>query len=364
MTNTVHINLQDRSYDILIEPGLLARCAEPIRTVLQSRRCMVITNDIVKQWYLEPVLASLADAGIDAAPYILPDGEQVKSVGHLESIWHAMLDARLDRHCFVVALGGGVVGDLAGFAAATYMRGIPFVQIPTTLLAQVDSSVGGKTGINLREGKNLIGAFYQPRCVIIDPNVLQTLDIRQLRAGFAEVIKYGMIYDASFFAYLETHLERIVSLELSPVEHSIALSCRIKAQVVEQDERESGLRAILNFGHTVGHALEAITQYGRFVHGEAVAVGMVAACSLAEQVLGFDRYATQRLIDIVKRSGLPSEIPSDIDNDTIIGYMRRDKKVKDDVIRFVLPDSIGSVRIVSDVPLGVIRDALDQHRSS
>ncbi len=363
MPQTVHINLDDRSYDIRIQSGILTGCGKLIAESTTARRCMLITNEVVKQWYLEPTLESLKSAGFTVTPYILPDGEEVKSLKYLELIYHAMLDAHLDRHCCVVALGGGVVGDLAGFAAATFMRGIEFIQIPTTLLAQVDSSVGGKTGINLREGKNLVGAFYQPKLVVIDPDVLSTLEQRQLRAGFAEVIKYGIIYDADFFAYLETHVGRIFKLDPACIAHIIALSCTIKARVVEQDERESGLRAILNFGHTVGHAIEAITGYGRFVHGEAVAIGMAVAGSLAVEVLGFEPFSVKRLVALMKKSGLPCTVPSDISTNEIIDYMGRDKKVKDNVIRFVLPDEIGRVKIVKDVSVEAMSKAIDQQRS-
>ncbi len=363
MGHTVHINLGERSYDIRIEAGSLADCGSLIKTVTPAKRCLLVTNDVVKQWYLEPALGSLKSAGFDASPFVLPDGEHVKSLNCLESIYHAMIEARIDRHGCVIALGGGVVGDLAGFAAATYMRGIDFVQIPTTLLAQVDSSVGGKTGINLREGKNLVGAFYQPRLVVIDPDVLSTLDGRQLRAGFAEVIKYGIIYDADLFAYLEDHIERIFKLDSTCIAHIVAVSCSIKADVVEQDERESGLRAILNFGHTVGHAIEAVTGYDRFVHGEAVAVGMAVAVTLANSVSGFTDGCVKRVISLLKRSQLPYRIPSDISTESIIECMRKDKKVKNDIIRFVLPERIGKVKIVDDVPVSAIARAIDFYRS-
>ncbi|MEW6534478.1 MAG: 3-dehydroquinate synthase [Candidatus Auribacterota bacterium] len=362
MGQTLRVNLDERSYDICIEHGCLSAIGSLLSPLKLGKRCIVITNEVVKQWYLEPVMKSLRDSGYTAESYILPDGEQTKSLSWLEQIFHKMLEMRLDRKSFVVALGGGVVGDLAGFAAASYMRGIPFVQVPTTLLSQVDSSVGGKTGVNLREGKNLIGAFYQPKRVIIDPKVLNTLDIRELRAGFSEVIKYGVIYDAGFFSFLEKNLSAVFQLEPDVIEYVIARSCAIKAEVVEQDEQESGLRAILNFGHTVGHALESITSYGTYVHGEAVAIGMITACTLGERVAGFSPDQSAQVRRLIERSGLPSRVPVGIPNEQIIEYMRRDKKVQDDTIRFVLPKRIGEVSVVGSVTISEIEFALDANR--
>lgn len=363
MGKTLHVDLAERSYEIVIENGALTRVGALLAPLKLGKRGIIITNTVVSEWYLEPVLKSLQAHDFEVDVYILPDGEQTKSLAWLEQIFHKMLAMHLDRHSFVVALGGGVVGDLAGFAAASFMRGIPFVQIPTTLLAQVDSSVGGKTGVNLREGKNLIGAFYQPRIVAIDPAVLQTLPQRQLRAGFAEVIKYGVIYDAEFFEYLEEHRDAIFALEAEQIEHIIHTACKIKAEVVEQDEREAGLRAILNFGHTVGHALEAICGYGHYVHGEAVAIGMAVACSIAEDALDFDKTQTQRVQALIEQSELPRLVPHDIPHETIIEYMQRDKKVQDEVIRFALPHRIGEVSIISSVTHEQIIRGLNANRT-
>jgi len=359
MTRKIHIDLGSRSYDIFIKNNILAKTSDYLTGLGLGKKCVVITNDVVKQWYLDPLVDNLSAGGFDVNTIILPDGETTKSITYLEKIYHKMLDARLDRNCFVVALGGGVVGDLSGFAASSYMRGVPFVQIPTTLLSQVDSSVGGKTGINLKEGKNLVGAFYQPKTVIIDPLVLNTLEPRHLKAGFAEVIKYGVIQDKKFFHYLMDNLDGIFALEETALAHIIAVSCKTKAYVVEQDERESGLRVILNFGHTIGHAIEALTEYGSYVHGEAVAVGMVAACRLAEQVTGFSKKDTEQVKKLVLKSGLPADIPNELSSDKIIECMKHDKKVKDDKIRFILPDEIGKVRIISDVTIDQIKQAID-----
>ncbi len=362
MANNIRVDLGSRSYDIIIEKNSLADCASHLSDLKIGRKGMIITNEVVEKWYLEPVLDSFRKEGFCVDSFILPDGEQTKSIHWLEQIYHKMMDIGLDRHSFLVALGGGVVGDLTGFAASTFMRGIDFIQIPTTLLSQVDSSVGGKTGINLREGKNLVGAFYQPRLVVIDPQVLTTLDERQLRAGFAEVIKYGVIRDDSFFDYLEKNIEGIFNLDDRCIEKVVSRSCEIKSEVVEKDERESGLRAILNFGHTAGHAFEAITGYSKFVHGEAVAIGMMVASSLGEKVFSLDKLFSERLKSLIKMSGLPYSIPLDISDDKIVEFMKRDKKVKDDKITFVLPRSLGSVEIVKDVSVDDILWSINRNR--
>lgn len=362
MAQKIPVNLGNRSYDIVIKVNCLNDIAEYISLLKTGKKAFIITNDVVGRWYLRPVAESLDSAGYSVVSYTIADGEQTKSMSWLEKIYHAMLDAKLDRHSIVIALGGGVIGDLAGFAAATYMRGIPYIQVPTTLLAQVDSSVGGKTGINLKEGKNLVGAFYQPKLVVIDPAVLKTLPERELKAGFAEVIKYGIIRDEEFFCFLEKNIPRIFKLEPECIEHIVSTSCRIKADVVEKDERESNLRAILNFGHTVGHALEAVTDYAHFVHGEAVAIGMVVACALGEQCLGFPTESTRRVKNLIHTSGLPYLVPKNISNETVIDFMRHDKKVKDDTLVFVLPKKIGEVSIVSTVSVPEIMEALDASR--
>lgn len=304
----------------------------------------VITNPVVAQLYLDPVHDSLRRAGFGVSPVLVPDGEEHKHLQSLSLIYDGLIRARLERNSCVVALGGGVVGDLAGMAAATYLRGIRYVQVPTTLLAQVDSSVGGKTGVNHAEGKNLIGAFYQPKLVIIDIAVLNSLPRRELVAGIAEVIKYGIIEDPSLFSLLEKSMERILALEPALLTEIIATSCAIKARIVEADEREDDYRAVLNFGHTVGHALEAATEYRRFLHGEAVGVGMVkaAAISLAQ---GFCESAiVQRIAALVRKAGLPVDIPAEVSLQDLIQAMEIDKKSTGGKIKFVMCTDIGKTR--------------------
>ena len=362
MARNIKVDLGTRSYEIRIGKNSLAGLAGCLSGLGISRTGMIITNDVVAQWYLEPVLDSLKREGFCVDVFILPDGEQTKSIHWLERIYHKMMESGQDRQSFLIALGGGVIGDLTGFAASTFMRGIDFIQVPTTLLSQVDSSVGGKTGVNLREGKNLVGAFYQPRLVVIDPQVLTTLDDRQLRAGFAEVIKYGVIRDIGFFEYLEQNIDRIFGLDEDAIERIIGRSCEIKSEVVSKDEREAGLRAILNFGHTAGHAIEAVTGYSRFVHGEAIAIGMMVASTLGEKIFSMDGSCSARLKKLIELSGLPCSVPSDVSDEDIIKFMKRDKKVKDDKIVFVLPYELGDVKIVKDVGIDDILWAVGRNR--
>jgi 3-dehydroquinate synthase len=310
---------------------------------------LVVTNPVVAGLYGEAVKRSLAEAGFQVGEAQIPDGEEYKTLATVAGLYDAAFTGGLERGDAVLALGGGVVGDIAGFLAATYMRGVPFVQVPTTLLAQVDSSVGGKVGVNHPGGKNLIGAFYQPRFVLIDPDTLATLPSREVRAGLAEVIKYGVISDAGFFSWLEANIDRLLNLEPAALEHAIAASCRIKAAVVSADETETGLRAILNFGHTVGHALEAVTGYQRFVHGEAVAIGMVAAARLAVRLGYFEPPGAERITGLVLRAGLPAEVPAGVVPGALLEAMRRDKKVVANRLTFVLPEAIGRVRVVRGV---------------
>jgi 3-dehydroquinate synthase len=279
----------------------------------------------------------------------VPAGEETKCVAQAERLWNALADAKTDRKSVVIAAGGGVVGDLAGFVAATYARGLPFFQMPTTLLAQVDSSVGGKVGINLPQAKNIVGAFWQPAGVLIDLDALATLPDREYRAGLAEVVKYGVILDAEFFEYLERHVDSLVARQPEILEHIVAQSCRLKARVVEQDEREeTGLRAVLNYGHTFCHAIETVTGYGRFLHGEAVAIGMVCASRLAERMGRIERSITERQLSLLSRLGLPIAA-GDLDAGQILAAMQHDKKVERGRLRFVLPDRIGHVSLVGDV---------------
>ncbi|MEW6193306.1 MAG: 3-dehydroquinate synthase [Bacillota bacterium] len=345
----VRVELGPRSYPIYVASGCLGKLGRIAQQHLTGRRMLVVTNPVVAGLYGEAVKRSLAEAGFQVGEAQIPDGEEYKTLATVAGLYDAAFTGGLERGDAVLALGGGVVGDIAGFLAATYMRGVPFVQVPTTLLAQVDSSVGGKVGVNHPGGKNLIGAFYQPRFVLIDPDTLATLPSREVRAGLAEVIKYGVISDAGFFSWLEANIDRLLNLEPAALEHAIAASCRIKAAVVSADETETGLRAILNFGHTVGHALEAVTGYQRFVHGEAVAIGMVAAARLAVRLGYFEPPGAERITGLVLRAGLPAEVPAGVVPGALLEAMRRDKKVVANRLTFVLPEAIGRVRVVRGV---------------
>jgi 3-dehydroquinate synthase len=304
----VKVSLGNRSYDIKIGTGLLARVGRECARLGLGRRCVIISDRNVAPRYGEAVQEALARAGFAAGLVTIPAGETAKSLKVLESCYNQLAAQGLERKSFIVALGGGVVGDLAGFVAATYLRGVPFVQVPTTLLAQVDSSVGGKVGMNLKAGKNLVGAFHQPRLVLCDLATLASLPMREYRAGLAEVIKYGIIYDARLFARLERDLPKLLRRDPRTLASVVARCCEIKADVVRQDETESGLRAILNFGHTIGHALEAISHYGKYLHGEAIAIGQVLAAKLSAQVLGLPASEFERIERLFQRSGLPTQL--------------------------------------------------------
>jgi 3-dehydroquinate synthase len=360
MTSTdrqvLDVALNERSYPIRIGAGAL-RDAGPLLAAGRTRRAVVVTNATVATHWLAPLRASLDAQGIETATLLVPDGEAHKNWATLQDVLTRLLEMRAERSTVLIALGGGVVGDLTGFAAAIYQRGMPFVQIPTTLLAQVDSSVGGKTGINHPLGKNMIGAFYQPRAVLIDTACLSTLPDRELSAGLAEVIKYGAIRDAEFFTWLEANVAALVARERQALAQAIQASCRIKAEIVGADEREHGERALLNFGHTFGHAIENATGYGTWLHGEAVAMGMVCAAEVSQRCLRLAGEATVRLRDLVRAAGLPADAPA-------LGFARwmelmgRDKKVVAGAIRFVLLDALGAARLTSDVPDAVLRGVL------
>src|SRR5690349_21451309 len=306
---TLTVQLRDRSYPIHVGTGLIERAGMLMQQAGLRGKVAVITNPTVAQLYLDPVHESLSQAGFQATPILLPDGEEHKNLQSLSTIYDRLIAERFERKSCVLALGGGVIGDLAGFAAATYLRGVAYVQVPTTLLAQVDSSVGGKTGVNHEDGKNLIGAFYQPKLVLIDVNMLASLPHRELVAGLAEVIKYGIIEDAQLFRDVEKDLAKIIALDRELLRRVIVTSCSIKARIVETDEREENQRAVLNFGHTIGHALEAATDYREFLHGEAVGIGMVKAVMLSVQHGFCDQQTYERILKVIKKAGLPSEIP-------------------------------------------------------
>ncbi len=352
------VNLGKRSYPILIVSSCLPQLGRHLAALMPATRVFVVTNEVVGRLYGEQVTRALRDAGFEVLYRELPDGEKYKSLESAGELYTQALEGGLERQSAVVALGGGVIGDLAGFVAATYMRGIPFVQVPTTLLAQVDSSVGGKVAVNHPLGKNMIGCFYQPRLVFADVATLETLPLRELRAGLAEVIKYGVIQDEDFFEFLEENLERILGLDQDVLIEVVRRSCAIKAGIVEKDETERGLRAILNFGHTIGHALEVLTKYQVYRHGEAVAAGMVVAAAIAEEKGLCGQDLTMRLAGILEHARLPIRIPFKAEE--IIEVLPRDKKAQGGRPRFVLPVALGQVVIDADVGREVIRSALER----
>lgn len=341
----LNVELGERSYPIAIGPGVLDDAAQLARHV-GGQKAAIVTNTTVAPLYLEKVAAPLRAAGREVVEIVLPDGEEHKHWGSLMAVFDALLANKCDRKTTLIALGGGVIGDLTGYAAASYMRGVPFVQIPTTLLAQVDSSVGGKTGINHPLGKNMIGAFYQPRAVLADTSTLSTLPDRELSAGLAEVIKHGAILDAAFFDWIEANIAKLMARDPAALSHAIARSCEIKADVVRKDEREGGLRAVLNFGHTFGHAIEAGLGYGTWLHGEAVGCGMVMAADLSHRLGLIDAAALERVRALVKAAGLPSAAP-DLGADRWIELMEVDKKNEGGAIKFILLKPLGSPSIAS-----------------
>lgn len=354
----VAVKLGSRSYTISIGNGVLDRLGEQMVPFGFSRKIGVISNPTVFKLYGERVMQSLRSSGFEPFSILIPDGEKYKNLKSVETILTRLLEERLDRKACLVALGGGVIGDIAGFVASLYMRGISFVQVPTTLLSQVDSSVGGKTGVNHPLGKNMIGAFYQPRLVWIDTATLRTLPQRELLCGIAEVIKYGIIWDEAFFAFLEQQRLQLLGLDPAVLAEVVKISCSIKAQVVAKDEREGGLRAILNFGHTVGHAIETETSYSRFLHGEAVAIGMAAAARLAHRLKMLDKQSVMRIKTLIADYGLPTDIPEGMDPERLCAHMTIDKKAEAGRVTFVLPERIGSVRIVKDVDISKIKQVL------
>lgn len=353
---TLTVDLGDRSYPIHIGAGLLSQ-AELILPHLAQKRVMVVTNTTVAPLYLARLTATLDAGGVAATQVILPDGEAYKNWETLNLIFDALLTQRAERKTTLIALGGGVIGDMTGFAAASYQRGVPFIQIPTTLLSQVDSSVGGKTGINHPLGKNMIGAFYQPKVVLADTDTLKTLPPRELSAGLAEVIKYGLIWDAEFLAWLEANMDKLRALDPAAITHAIHRSCEIKAQVVGQDEREGGIRAILNLGHTFGHAIETGMGYGNWLHGEAVAAGMVMAAQTSQRLGWLSEADVARTRALIRAAGLPDVAP-DLGVDTWLEYMGHDKKVEGGKMRFVLLKKLGEAVITGDVPADLLTGVL------
>ena len=362
MSEEITVELGARRYPIQVGAGLIAKAGALLKPIAKGP-VPVVTDSHVAALHLEPLLASLKGAGIAAREIVLPPGEGTKSFGELEKLCGALLDLEVDRGGLIMALGGGVIGDLVGFAAGILKRGVDFVQVPTTLLAQVDSSVGGKTAISVRQGKNLIGVFHQPRLVIADIATLATLPKRELLAGYAEVAKYGALGDADFFAWLEANAAKALAGDEAALTHVVAHSCRMKAAIVARDEREAGERALLNLGHTFGHALEAATGYSnRLLHGEGVAIGMVLAFRLSER-LGLSPAAdTARLITHLKSVGLPTTIAEvrgpRPDVDTLLAHMAHDKKAKDGRIVFVLAKGLGKTFTTAEVPAEALRAVL------
>jgi 3-dehydroquinate synthase len=355
--DTLNVALGTRSYPILIEAGLLGR-PELFAQHLPARDVLIVSNTTVAPLYLPALAASLG--GRRGVEVILPDGEGHKTLANAARVIDVLVANRFARDCAVIALGGGVVGDLAGFAAATYQRGVAFVQVPTTLLAQVDSAVGGKTGVNHPGGKNLIGAFHQPQLVVCDTGTLGTLPERELRAGLAEIIKYGLICDAEFFAWLEAHLEALLDGDPAALAHVVRRSCQIKAEIVGRDERESGERALLNLGHSFGHAAESATGYRELLHGEAVGAGLVMAATMSSQCGLLPAPEGERVRRLVERAGLPVHIAS-VSPQAALEHMRIDKKVLAGRLRLVLLRQIGAAVLTADYPPEALSRTLAQH---
>jgi 3-dehydroquinate synthase len=346
MAICIPVNLPDHTYNILIEKGSLANLGQEMSKVKLGKKVLLVSNPEIFDYYGQIALNSLEKAGFTVFTHLIPPGENHKTLDSIAQVYDTALAQRLERSSTMVALGGGVIGDMTGFAAATWLRGINFVQVPTTLLAMVDASIGGKTGVNHPQGKNLIGAFYQPKLVLIDPSVLKTLPVREFRAGMAEVIKYGVIWDAELFKQLEDadNLASFSQMNGELLQTIITKSCQAKADVVSKDEKESGLRAILNYGHTIAHGIESLTGYTSINHGEAVAMGMVAAAAIAVKLGLWTEAENQRQRALIAKAGLETQIPP-LNLDEMVNALTADKKVKDGKVRFILPTAIGKVEI-------------------
>jgi len=358
---TLTVDLGDRSYPIYIGPGLL-RNKELYTPHIKGRQVLIVTNETVAPIYLDDVMSALTDYQVDTV--ILPDGEKYKDLDTLNMIFDELLDRRHNRTTTLIALGGGVIGDMTGFAAATYQRGVNFIQVPTTLLSQVDSSVGGKTAVNHALGKNMIGAFHQPQAVIADTDTLETLPLREMAAGMAEVIKYGLISDSEFYAWLQDNVAGLMSGDDESLAEAIYRSCENKASVVAQDEREGGIRATLNLGHTFGHAIEAHQGYGKWLHGEAVGAGMMMAADLSRRLGYLSEKDEHDLLRLLQAAHLPVKGPRDMSCDDYISRMAVDKKVLDGALRLVLLKGIGEAYITSEVPRDLLEETLMAYGAS
>lgn len=365
MASIINVNLPQQSYEIAIAPSSLDKLGEQMTLLKLGKKVLLVSNQTIFKHCGERAIASLKAAGFEVASCTLPIGERYKTLNSVQKIYDTALENRLERSSTMVALGGGVIGDMTGLAAATWLRGINFVQVPTTLLAMVDAAIGGKTAVNHPQGKNLIGAFHQPRLVLIDPEVLKTLPMREFRAGMAEVIKYGVIWDAQLFAEMEQskRLDQLRYLKTELIYNILTHSCQAKAEVVGKDEREAGLRAILNYGHTIGHAVESLTGYRVVNHGEAVAIGMVAAGQIAVELGLWQKAETERQDALIQKAGLPTQLPSGVDIEAVIEALQTDKKVQDGKVRFVLPTQIGVVTVSDQVPSNTIRQVLGEMQS-
>lgn len=356
---TLTVSLGDRSYPIHIGAGLLQH-ANALTPYLAGQQVMVVTNDTIAPLYLEALCATLP-GHLDVRSVVLPDGEQHKTIEQVGRIWDALLEAGFNRRCTLIALGGGVIGDMVGYAAASYQRGVAFIQVPTTLLSQVDSSVGGKTGVNHPLGKNMIGAFWQPKAVLVDTDTLTTLPSRELSAGLAEVIKYGLIRDEAFLSWLEENMQALRSVEPDVIAEAIAKSCQIKADIVAEDETEQGVRALLNLGHTFGHAIEAHQGYGNWLHGEAVGAGMAMAATLSRQLGWIDDAALTRAQAVIQSAGLPLAAPANMSADDFLVRMRLDKKNIDEKLRLVLLKALGDACVSDATPADTLSGLLQRY---
>jgi len=344
----IRIDLGERSYDILVGKNILVQVGDLLSHLVKSNSAIIVTHPSINKLYGNTIRTSLEGKGIKALTLEVPEGESCKSIQQAEKLYDQLIENHCGRGTPLIALGGGVIGDLTGFVAATFLRGVPYIQIPTTLLSQVDSSVGGKTAVNHKLGKNLIGAFYQPKMVVIDLDTLKTLPEDEFRAGLAEIIKYGIIEDADLFAFLEKNVENILQLDGESLLHIIETSCAIKAKVVEKDERESRYRMVLNYGHTIGHAIEALTSYTRFKHGEAVAIGMIYAAKLSREMGQCSDDVIQRIYSLIEKFGFDTKLP-DFTPRQYIESMYLDKKAMDKKIRFITVNDFGKVEIVDAV---------------
>lgn len=355
--STITVELGERSYPINIDSGLLTS-TDSFKHQIKSGKAIVVTNEVVKPLYLQTLLSTLND--IDVKVICLPDGEQHKNLTQFNVVITQLLEQHAARDTTLIALGGGVIGDLTGFVAASFQRGMPFIQVPTTLLSQVDSSVGGKTAVNHPLGKNMIGAFYQPQSVVIDIDTLKTLPPREFAAGMAEVIKYGIIYDGAFFNWLENNAEALKNLSSEHLKYVIQRCCEIKAEIVSKDEKENGIRALLNLGHTFGHAIEAEQGYGNWLHGEAVGCGMVLAAKVARAKEWISQADLDRMVNLIKLFDLPTEAPEHMNYEIFMRHMQHDKKVLSGAIRFIIPVSIGEAIVTKDIEPSLLQNILNK----